>query len=82
MENYRIYIMGYDGRHIEDFVALSALCDAEAILAVRRRQDRQPAELWLGARKVCAFAPFRDGPAASNPCPTRAPAPLRVRALA
>ncbi len=80
MEDYRIYIMDWAGRHIEDFDTLRAACDADAIETARRRRDRQPAELWLGGRQVCTLPARRD--ASIWRLPMTLTAPLRASTFA
>ena len=55
MEEYRAYVVGFDG-HFIGFEALVYADDAEAIEKAKRLVDRYDIELWSGARLVTRLA--------------------------
>jgi hypothetical protein len=55
LEEYRAYVVGFDG-HFIGFEALVCADDAEAIEKAKRLVDRYDIELWSGARLVTRLA--------------------------
>jgi len=56
MNNYRLYFMTTNGKHIESFAPIEAPGDAAAIEVAKLYQGRYPIELWWRTRKVGMFA--------------------------
>jgi hypothetical protein len=54
MPDYRAYIVGKDG-HFENFEAIQASSDGEALKVAEKLADGHDVELWHLARKVAVF---------------------------
>lgn len=59
MVGYRVYIMDWQGIHIEDVDAIMADDDTDAVRKACRRFDRRPWELWQGGRMIRKCAGLR-----------------------